>query len=224
MANASGSSCTLVNTAFVVAGTISGTFLVGMTLSGANVPPGVTIVSGPGGAGTYVVTANSANITTAEPITGSLSWNMPLQGNSRTPQMLDLGRAAGFGFVVAAAFTGGSAGPGQEYQHGTHAVAIHNQQAIAGSHIFAPSPGRQGRSVVPTILTQPQYPEPRPSTIFDTTGLEKKAGFRALQTIIAAPQSVDLTIQPAVYFPQPQQGAGFSQEFHFGHSCRAALR
>ena len=116
MANASCANCTLVSNVLTLVGSVSGTVLVGMTITGASVPPGVTITSngtGSGGAGTYNCSASATNIPSSEAMVFSLSWDMPLQGNSSFPQLADLGRAAGFGFIVAAAFTGGTAGPGQ---------------------------------------------------------------------------------------------------------------
>lgn len=169
MANASCATCTLVSNVLTVVGSVSGTILVGMTLTGASVPPGVTISSqgtGTGGAGTYNCTSSGANIPTAEPMVFSLSWDMPLQGNSSAPQLMDMGRAAGFGLIFCAAFGAHNTAPAAEYVHGTHAAAIYNAQAQSGTQVFHATSGKQGRPVVPTILTQPQYPEPRPVQVF----------------------------------------------------------
>src|SRR5277367_1711948 len=121
MSNASCSTCTLVSNVLTLSGSVSGTLAVGMTITGASVPPGVTITSfgtGSGGVGTYNCSASAANIPGAEPMVFSLSWIMPTIGNASFPQLIDLGRAAGFGLIIAAAIPGGSAGPGAEYQHG----------------------------------------------------------------------------------------------------------
>lgn len=172
MANASCATCTLVSNVLTVVGSVSGTILVGMTLSGASVPAGVTISSqgtGTGGAGTYNCTSSGANIPSTEPMVFSLSWDMPLQGNASAPQIVDLGRAAGFGLIFCAAFGAHNTAPAAEYVHGTHAAAIYNAQAQSGTHVFAAAEGQQGRPVVPTILTQPQYPEPQAPVVIQAT-------------------------------------------------------
>lgn len=219
MANASCASCTLVSNVLTLAGSVSGTVVVGMTPTGPGVPAGVSVTSfgtGAGGAGTYNCSASAANVTSAEAMVFSLSWDMPLQGNSSAPQLFDLGRAAGFGLVFVAAITGSSAGPGQEYHHGTHAVAIHQAQAIAGSHVFQSVKGKQGVSVTPIFVTPPQYPEPRPSVVFDTTDLETAVGKKPLVTLSAAPQAYDFTL--AAFFNKPLLNIGNCPvaEYQFG--------
>lgn len=219
MANASCSNCTLISNVLTLVGSVSGTVVVGMTLTGASVPPGVTITSngtGSGGAGTYNCSASAANISTGEPMVFSLSWDMPLQGNSGFPQLADLGRAAGFGFVIAASIPGPSAGPGQQYTFGTHAVAIYNETAVQGTNVWPPSPGRQGPSVAPTILTLPQYPEPRDPKLFDVSPLEKSVGNQPLHLITAAPQNVDLTLQPWLTQPFQAQSNAWTAQYQFG--------
>ena len=219
MANASCSTCTLVSNVLTLAGSVSGFVAVGMTITGAGVPAGVTITSngtGSGGVGTYNCSASAANVTAAEPMVFSLSWDMPLQGNASSPQLLDLGRAAGFGFIVAASFGGGTAGPGQEYQFGAHAVAIYNDIAVQTSQMWPPSPGKQGRSVTKWIGTLPQYPEPIAPQVFTKTPLEKATGVAPLKLISAAPQSVDLTQQPFIQGPLLNNSDGYTSEYQFG--------
>jgi hypothetical protein len=219
MANASCSTCTLISNVLTLAGSVSGTLVVGMTLTGASVPPGVTITSfgtGSGGVGTYNCSASAANITVAEPMVFSLSWDMPLQGNASSPQLLDLGRAAGFGIVFAAVIGGGTAGMGQEYQFGTHQVAIHNDIAVQGTNVWPPSPGRQGPTVTTFFANQPQYPEPRDPRLFDTSSLEKATGIEPLRQINAAPQVVDLTLQPWISQALYSGSNGWTTEYQFG--------
>src|SRR5271168_2442250 len=99
MANASCSTCTLVSNVLTLAGSVSGTVVVGMTITGSGVPAGVTIASlgtGTGQAGTYNCTASAANVTVAEPMVFSLAGIMPFVGNSLSGQMVDIGLAAGF--------------------------------------------------------------------------------------------------------------------------------
>lgn len=227
MANASCSNCTLVSNLLTLVGSVSGTVLVGMTITGAGVPAGVTVTSygtGSGQAGTYNCSASAANVSTGEAMVFSLSWDMPLQGNSSFPQLVDLGRAAGFGFIIASAIGGGTSGPGAEYQHGTHAVALYNAQAQTGTHVFAALSGKQGTSVKPAIITQPQYPEPRPSTIFDTSDLEVIAKYQPLRLVNASPQQYDPTptMQPFLDFTGSSQSAlGFGAEYQFGTHQKA---
>ncbi len=98
-----------------------------MTITGAGVPAGVTITSngtGSGGIGTYNCSASAANVIAAEPMVGSLSWDMPLQGNASTPQLVDMAFAAGAALIIHSAFGGGTAAMGRETQFGTHADAI----------------------------------------------------------------------------------------------------
>lgn len=219
MANASCSNCTLVTNVLTLAGSVSGTLVVGMTITGAGVPAGVSITSfgtGSGGVGTYNCSSSAANVTGAEAMVFSLDWITPLQGNSRAPQLLDLGRAAGFGFVVAAAFGGGTAGPGQEYQFGTHAVLIHNDVAIQATQVFPPSPGKQGPGVTKWLGTLPQYPEPVAPQLFDVSPLEKSVGVAPLALINAAPQSIDLTLQPFIQGPLLNNSNGYTSEYQFG--------
>src|SRR6266852_7005988 len=161
MANASCSTCTLVSNLLTLTGAVSGTVVVGMTITGAGVPPGVTITSdatGTGQAGTYNCSASSANVTVAESMVFSLDGIMPFVSNARMPQIVDMALAAGFAAIFATAIPSPTAAMGQEYQFGTHAVAVHNQQA--GFYPFSSVPTREGPSVVPTILVQGQYPEP----------------------------------------------------------------
>src|ERR1700685_2344676 len=104
MANASCSTCTLVSNVLAVTGSVSGTIVVGMTITGAGVPAGVSITSlgtGSGGIGTYNCSSSAANITVAEPMVFSLSWIMPTIGTASTPQLVDLDTAAGFGMIFA---------------------------------------------------------------------------------------------------------------------------
>ena len=68
---ASATSCTIAGTSLLVAGTVTGTFAVGMVLTGIGVTPGTTITalgSGNGGSGTYVVSV-SQTVGTPTPTT-----------------------------------------------------------------------------------------------------------------------------------------------------------
>jgi hypothetical protein len=225
MANASCANCTLVSNVLTLVGAVSGSVLVGMTITGAGVPPGVTVTSlgtGTGQAGTYNCSASTANVTAGEAMVFSLSWVMPLQGNADKPQLLDYGRAAGFGVVIAAVFGGGTAGPGQEYQHGTHQLALYNAQAISGSRIFPSVPGKQGPSVTTMVTTLPQYPEPVAPQLFDLSPFERATGNQPLRLITAAPQQIDLTIQPWITPAFSSESFGWTSEYQFG-THQAAL-
>jgi hypothetical protein len=219
VSNATCTSCTLVSNLLTLTGSITGSWVVGMTITGSGVPPGVTITSlgtGSGGIGTYNCSSSAANVTVAEPMVGSLSWIMPTIGNAVAPQLADLGRAAGFGLIIAAAFGGGTAGPGAEYQHGAHAAALYNAQAQSGTRIFQPVTGKQGSSVTTFVQTLPQYVEPIQPQIQKAETKTSEVSTFVTPLINAGPQLLDLTIQPWVVFPQPQQGGGFSTEYHFG--------
>jgi hypothetical protein len=224
MANASCSTCTLVSNVLTLTGSVSGSLVVGMTITGASVPPGVTITSfgtGSGGIGTYNCSASAANIVAAEPMVFSLSWNMPLQGNSSSPQVLDLGRAAGFGLVIISAFSGGTAGPGQEYMFGTHAAAIYNEVAVQGTQIFPVAPGKQGPTVTKWIGTLPQFPEPIAPRIFTQVPEERITGNRPLQVITAAPQQFDFTLQAVITQPYESLSNAWTTEYQFGTHQKA---
>ena len=219
MANASCSNCTLISNVLTLVGSVSGTVLVGMTITGAGVPAAVTVTSygtGTGQAGTYNCSSSVANVTTGEPMVFSLSWSYPLQGNSRWPQLADLGRASGFGLVIASSITGPSAGPGQEYHFGTHQVAIYNDTAVQGTNLWPVAPGHQGRSVVPTILTLPQFPEPIAPQVFTQSAIEKAAKYQPLAFVSAAPQGYDFTLQASVSVPSPTLNVAWTSEYQFG--------
>src|SRR5277367_1153824 len=161
MANASCSTCTLVSNVLTLTGSVSGSLVVGMTITGASVPAGVSITSfgtGSGGVGTYNCSASSANIPSVEPMVFSLSWNMPLQGNSGSPQLADLGWAAGFGIIFASSMGGGTAGMGQEYQFGTHQARLYDSQNRSG--IFQSVTRRAGIPLANFVSTLPQYVDP----------------------------------------------------------------
>jgi hypothetical protein len=66
---------TIVNTTMVVSGIVTGTISPGMTIVGPGVPAGVRVVSGPGGTGSYVVTASAANVTTPEALQFYEFWS-----------------------------------------------------------------------------------------------------------------------------------------------------
>jgi hypothetical protein len=152
----------------------------------------------------------------------SLSWDMPLQGNSSFPQLMDLGRAAGFGFIVAAAVQGGTAGMGQEFQFGTHQAALYNAQAISGTSIFPAVERRAGQTFPPIVASLPQYPEPIAPQVFSKTPLEVKVGVRPLSALLGAPQAFDFTLQAALAKPSlPQTALGFGAEYQFGTHQKA---
>jgi hypothetical protein len=224
MANASCSTCTLVSNVLTVAGSVSGTIVVGMTITGASVPPGVSIISlgsGSGGTGTYNCSASSANIPSVEPMVFSLSWNMPLLGNASAPQLLDLGRAAGFGLLIMAAVSGGTASMGQEYFFGTHSAALYNAQAQAGTRIFPAVERRQGVPIPPIVVSLPQYPEPVAPQVFTRSPLSVKVGLRPLQTLSAAPQAYDFTLAALFNLPLEQVSNAWTTEYQFGTHQKA---
>lgn len=197
-----------------------------MTITAPGVPAGVSITSfgtGSGAAGTYNCSTSAANITTNEAMVFSLSWDMPLQGNSSAPQLMDMGRAAGFGLIFCAAFGAHNTAPAAEYVHGTHAAAIYNAQAQSGSHVFATAEGQQGSSVATTIQTQPQYPEPRAPLVFQTTptklsgNLGSSYQFGTHQAAIYNSQ-----IQPVVWMAAIAEPLGsLGSEYTFGTHQKA---
>jgi hypothetical protein len=231
MANASCSTCTLVSNVLTVAGAVSGTILVGMTITAASVPAGVTIASlgtGSGGIGTYNCSSSGANIPTAEPMVFSLSWDMPLVSNASSPQLLDLARAAGFGMIFATAIQGGSAGPGAQYEHGTHAQAIHAQNTLSTQVFKAAAPPFQGKSIAPMILTQPQYPEPRAPLVIQSAALEPLGMFGAQYQFGLHQKAIyDSQIQAQIWAPTVREGAAgggfFASEFQFGTHQKALI-
>lgn len=219
MANASCSTCTLVSNVLTLAGSVSGTVLVGMTITGAGVPAGVTITSngtGSGGVGTYNCSASAANVIAAEAMVFSLSWDMPLQGNASTPQFVDMAFAAGAALIIHAAFGGGTASMGRETQFGTHANAIYDSQAISGSKVFRSVAGKQGPSPCTFVQTFPQTPETPPSQVLHALTKTSEVGTAVLPLITAAPQAYDFTQQAVIVAPNPPQGGGFSAEYQFG--------
>lgn len=226
MANASCSTCTLVSNVLTLAGSISGTVAVGMTITGAGVPAGVTISSfgtGSGGVGTYNCSSSAANVTVAEAMVFSLSWIMPTVGNASAPQTLDLARAAGFGLIFASAFNGGSSAPGQEYLHGAHARAIHAQQTLSTQVFKSAASTKQGVSVVPTILTQPQYPEPRAPFVIQAAVLEPVGNLGAQYTFGTHAKAIyDSQIQAQIFRPIVTESNGFlAAEYSFGTHQKA---
>src|SRR5277367_4500457 len=195
MANASCSTCTLVSNVLTLTGSVSGSLVVGMTITGASVPAGVSITSfgtGSGGVGTYNCSASSANIPSVEPMVFSLSWDFPLQGNSGSPQLADLGRAAGFGIIFASAITGPSAGPGQEYHFGTHQGALYDSQNRSG--IFQAVPRKAGVPVGTFVSTLPQYVEPPQPQIQHAATKTSEVSVFVPPLIWAEPQLNDFTL------------------------------
>jgi len=226
MANASCATCTLISNVLTLAGSVSGTVLVGMTITAASVPAGVTITSngtGSGGVGTYNCSASAANITVAEAMKFSLSWDMPLQGNSGFPQLADLGRAAGFGLLIAAAVEGGTAGPGAQYTFGTHAQQMYAQNTLS-TQVFRPSPGiESSKSVTQTITTLPQYVDP-PQPIFSLPAYTPPLGMQAAQYTFGthAKAIYDSQIQAQVWGPVVTESKGFfGAQYEFGTHQKA---
>lgn len=226
MANASCSTATLVSNLLTVTGSVSGTILVGMTITAAGVVPGVTITSlgtGSGQAGTYNCSSSASNVPSVEPMVFSLSWNMPLQGNASSPQIVDAGLAAGFAFIVASSVSGPSAGPGAEYQFGTHQAALYNAQG--GSQVWHAVIPRQGTSVKPIFTVQQQsYSDVQPQ-VFKAPTVTSEVKNRPLTFIYASPQLHDPTyyLQPFLDFTGgPQAALGFGAEYQFG-THQAAL-
>ena len=216
MANASCSTCTLVGNVLTVSGAVSGTIVVGMTITGASVPPGVTITSfgtGSGQAGTYNCSSSSANIPAVEPMVFSLDWIMPLVSNAQIPQLVDMALAAGLGIIFLTSPVGPTAAMGQEYQFGAHQVAIHNAQALSGTKVFPTSRGLQGLSVVPTILTQGQYPEPRNPVVIRAATVTSAVHNIAEKQLYASPQLFDFTLQGQVLAPLVPESLRFLRDY-----------
>lgn len=197
MANASCANCTLVSNVLTLVGSVTGTVVLGMTITGASVPPGVTIASfgtGSGAAGTYNCSSSSANIPSSEAMVFSLSWIMPTVGNTQAPQATDINLAAGFGLIFAVAIGGGTAGPGAEYQFGAHAAQIYEAQAHTSS-IFQSVLSKEGPSVTKMVQTLPQYPEPIAPQLIKAATNPSEVSVFVPPMVNASPQSIDLTIQ-----------------------------
>lgn len=221
MANASAAAVTVVNTAMVVTGAVSGTIVAGMTVTMAGVPPGVTVSSGPGGAGTYVVTASAANVSSPEAAVFSLAGLMALVGNCAAAQLVDFGLAAGFGIVFASAFGSGTAAQAAEYQHGTHAAALYNAQAQSGTAIFPSVSVQEGSPIFAMPVTAPQYVDP-PQPVISLASLEKAPVNRAITLTQGAPQQYDFSVQGAIFRPVLAQSAiGFGAEYQHGTHAKA---
>jgi hypothetical protein len=217
VANASCSTCTLVSNVLTLTGSVSGSLVVGMTVTGASVPPGVSITSfgtGSGGIGTYNCSASSANIPSVEPMVFSLSWNMPLQGNSGSPQLLDLGRAAGFGIIFASSMGGGTAGMGQEYQFGTHQAQLYDSQNRSG--IFQSVTRKAGIPLANFVSTLPQYVDPPQPQIQHAATKTSEVSVFVPPLIWAEPQLYDFTLQSVFTIPQLAQSNAFTSEYQFG--------
>lgn len=186
MANATASLVTVVNTAMVVSGTVTGQILVGMTVTGAGVPAGVTVITAAagGGAGSYTVTASAANVSIAEPMVFSLASIASFISSSSSPQVADYTAKAlvGFGLVFGAVGLSTNTAQGTEYHFGTHQQAIYESQ-FKGA-IFPASPGH-----TPT---------------------------NEVRTVIAAPQAYDFTLPAVLAAPLVQQSVGISAEYQFG--------
>jgi len=226
VANASCASCTLISNVLTLAGSVSGSIVVGMTITGASVPAAVTITSfgtGSGGVGTYNCSASAANITVAEAMKFSLSWDMPLQGNSSFPQLADLGRAAGFGLLIAAAVEGGSAGPGRHTEFGTHAQQMYTQNTLS-TQVFHSVPGTQSAKSVPrTITTLPQYIDP-PQPQLTPTAVTPPLGMQAAQYTFGthAKAIYDSQIQAQIWGPVVTESKGFfGAQYEFGTHQKA---
>src|SRR5580693_9253909 len=162
----------------VVAGTVTGTIVVGMTVTGANVPAGVTVVTAAigGGAGNYTVTASSANVSVAEPMVFSLAGIASFASNCSNPQVADYTAAAivGFGLAFGAVGLSTNTAQGAEYQFGAHQTAVYESQ-FKGA-IFPASKGN-----VPSDAVRP---------------------------FVAGPQQVDLTLQGQFSSPLNNQSLG----------------
>jgi hypothetical protein len=225
VANASCANCTLISNVLTLVGSVAGTVVVGMTVTGPSVAAGVTITSfgtGSGAAGTYNCSSSATNIPSSEAMVFSLSWDMPLVGNSGFPQLVDLGRAAGFGLIVAAAVTGPTAGPGQEYSFGAHAAQLYESSAHR-SAIFPAVMTKEGPSVTTMVLTQPQYPEPRPTTVQSAVNKTSEVGIQPLKSLYAAPQAYDFTLQAALAAPLSFVDNAIIAEYQFGLHQKAII-
>jgi hypothetical protein len=145
-------------------------------------------------------------------------------GNSSAPQFLDLKQLAGFALVIASAVGGGSAAPGAQYQHGTHAQAIHNAQN--GTQIFhAISPKQGGQAVNRFQSTLPQYVEPQ-QALFTQPPTTPPLGMQAAQYTFGthAKQIYDSQIQAQIFRPVVVESGGFfGAEYSFGTHQKAII-
>ena len=199
---------------------MTGTIVTGMTVTGTGVAKGVTITSfgtGAGGAGTYNCSSSASNVTAAEAMVFSLSWNMPLQGNaSFTQNSREYGIQWGYGKSLWISVQGPAATPGAQYTHGTHREAIYNAEALKGTRTFKTVFGKQGRSIPATIITAPQPPPHIAPLFIHTAAKTSEAAYQQLSTIIAAPQYVDFTLQADFTASAIAQTYGFSAQFTYG--------
>ena len=83
---ATSTTTTLNSTTLTINGSVSGTILPGMFITGAGIPQGVRVLSQisgtAGGVGSYLVTASAANVTTGESMTFTLFDAIAVQGSS----------------------------------------------------------------------------------------------------------------------------------------------
>lgn len=138
--------------------------------------------------------------------------------NTNAPQLCDLGRAAGFGLALWISVGGGTAAPGAQYMHGTHAAAIYNSQA--GGRVVAPLVAHQAaiQTNIQVLSTLPQYVEP-PQPIYSKIPLATEVvKYLPIQPIFAQPQYFDFTLQPNINNPNPIVGFISSQYTYGTHA------
>ena len=86
-------------------------------------------------------------------------------GNSSAPQFADYGKAIGYGLIIACCLKSTNTGFAQEYQHGTHQVAVYESQ-FKGK-IFPSVKGGVPGNAVRTVYGAPQqYDFTLPAQLF----------------------------------------------------------
>lgn len=129
-------------------------------------------------------------------------------GNSADPQPhFALGRAIGFGLIIASSLTSTNTGFAQEYQHGTHATAIYAAEGLKSRIIAAVKGGVPVNAVKVTAAAPQAYDFTLPAQIFapvvnqqaGAVGSQYTFGLHAQQ--IADSQNRSVIIRSAVTPP-----------------------
>jgi hypothetical protein len=115
--------------------------------------------------------------------------------NANAPQV-DYRLAAGVAFVIASVLPQGQ-GNAAEYQHGTHAQAVHQAETLK-SDVF-PSLRRAPARASPFFATAPQFEERPTRAIFQSVRSGQTPP--VIPRLNAPPQLVDLTLQGSVFEP-----------------------
>lgn len=137
--------------------------------------------------------------------------------NANGPQLCDLGKVAGYGLALWVSVTGPTAGPGAQFQYGTHAAAIYDSQTRL-SRIAQPANAPEGFYSPHAISNVPQYVEPQQAYLSRASLETTTVNYQPLRLISAAPQAYDFTLQAQLNIPVTPQGFVSSQYTYGTHA------